>query len=134
MRAAGMEGVEVLRVLDALETAGVRAGITGGWGIDALLRRETRQHGDLDLGVAVEDVDQAIKAVRPMGYVPMVDERPARAVVESDAREDVDAPRGFVDVGEAGVVALRLDFGILEGAVRTGVRRGDVHVPFPRTR
>ena len=42
VRAAGMAGAEVLRVLDALEAAGVRAGITGGWGIDALLRRETR--------------------------------------------------------------------------------------------
>ena len=42
-----MGGTEVLRVLDALETAGIRAGITGGWGIDALLRRETRAHGDL---------------------------------------------------------------------------------------
>ncbi len=63
----GMGGAEVIRVLDALEAAGIRAGITGGWGIDALLRRETRAHGDLDLGVAAEAVDRAIEAVRPLG-------------------------------------------------------------------
>ena len=79
-----MDGTEVLRVLDALEAAGVRAGITGGWGIDALLRRETRQHGDLDLGVAAEAVDQAIEAARPLGYAVTLDERPARVAVESD--------------------------------------------------
>lgn len=84
MRTAGMGGAEVLRVLDALETAGIRAGITGGWGIDALLRRETRQHGDLDLGVAAEAIDRAMEAVRPLGYVLSLDDRPARVVVESD--------------------------------------------------
>ena len=84
MRAAGIGGTEVLRVLDALETAGIRAGITGGWGIDALLRRETRAHGDLDLGVAAEAVDRAVGAVRPLGYAVTLDERPARVVVESD--------------------------------------------------
>ena len=80
-----MAGTEVLRVLDALDTAGIRAGITGGWGIDALLRRETRTHGDLDLGVAAEAVDRAVEALRPLGYAVTLDERPARVVVESDA-------------------------------------------------
>ena len=70
-------------MLDALEASGTQAGITGGWGIDALLRRETRQHGDLDLGVAAEAVDRAIEAVRPLGYAVTLDERPARVVVES---------------------------------------------------
>jgi len=79
-----MEGTEVLRVLDALETAGIQAGITGGWGIDALLRRETRQHGDLDLGVAAEAVDRAVEALRPLRYAVTLDERPARVVLESD--------------------------------------------------
>jgi lincosamide nucleotidyltransferase A/C/D/E len=78
-----MGGTEVLRVLDALETAGIRAGITGGWGIDALLRRETRPHGDLDLGVAAEAVDRAVEALRPLGYAVTLDERPARVMVES---------------------------------------------------
>lgn len=78
-----MSGVEVLRVLDAFEAVGIRAGITGGWGIDALLRRETRPHGDLDLGVDAEDVDPAIVALKPLGYALTVDERPARVVLQS---------------------------------------------------
>ena len=79
-----MEAAEVLRVLDALDAAGIRSGITGGWGIDALLRRETRPHGDVDLGLATEAVDSAVAALAALGYVVAVDERPARVVLTSD--------------------------------------------------
>ena len=68
----------VLEVLDALEAAGVRAGITGGWGVDALLRRETRPHGDVDLGIGEETVTSAIDALARLGYVVELDQRPAR--------------------------------------------------------
>ncbi|MEA2519336.1 MAG: lincosamide nucleotidyltransferase [Chloroflexota bacterium] len=73
-----MNGDEVHRVLDALAAAGVEAGIGGGWGIDALLRRETRNHLDLDLGVDAAQVADAIDALGPLGYAVAVDERPAR--------------------------------------------------------
>lgn len=79
-----MEAAEVLRILDALDRERVKAGITGGWGIDALLRRETRPHGDMDLGVASEAVDVAIDVLRPLGYAVAIDERPARVVLRSD--------------------------------------------------
>ena len=93
---------EVLRVLDALDEAGVRAGITGGWGIDALLRRESRSHGDVDLGVASETVDGAIDALRPLGYAMAIDERPARVVLTSDSGQ-VDLHPIVWDVSGAGV-------------------------------
>ena len=79
-----MDAAEVLRVLDALDASGVRVGITGGWGIDALLRRETREHGDVDLGIDAGAVEGAIEALRPLGYELAVDERPARAVLRSE--------------------------------------------------
>ena len=79
-----MDAAEVLRVLDALDAAGIRSGITGGWGIDALLRRETRPHGDVDLGLATEAVDGAVAALAPLGYVVAVDKRPARVVLTRD--------------------------------------------------
>jgi lincosamide nucleotidyltransferase A/C/D/E len=39
----------VLTVLDVLATADVRVWVAGGWGVDALLGRQTRQHCDIDL-------------------------------------------------------------------------------------
>jgi lincosamide nucleotidyltransferase A/C/D/E len=79
-----VEATEVLRVLSALEAAGVRAGLTGGWGVDALLRRQTRSHGDADLGVPDELVDTAIDALAMIGYSVSIDQRPARLVLVCD--------------------------------------------------
>ena len=73
-----MVAAAVLEVLDTLGAAGVRAGITGGWGIDALLRRETRPHGDVDLGIDTADVETAVEALGVIGYAVMLDQRPAR--------------------------------------------------------
>lgn len=39
----------VLAVLDALTAADVRVWVAGGWGVDALLGRQTRPHCDIDL-------------------------------------------------------------------------------------
>jgi lincosamide nucleotidyltransferase A/C/D/E len=79
---SNMDAAEVLRVLDALEGAGVRAGVTGGWGIDALLRRQTRPHLDVDLGVPSDAIETAIEALSMLGYAMTADERPARLVLE----------------------------------------------------
>lgn len=72
-------------MLDALRAASVAAGITGGWGIDALLGRVTRAHSDLDLGVDADLVDLAILALAPLGYRLAVDQRPARLELQADA-------------------------------------------------
>jgi lincosamide nucleotidyltransferase A/C/D/E len=77
-----MDDVDVVRVLDALEAAGIRYGVTGGWGIDALLGRQTRDHDDVDVGVPAESIDLALATLAPLGYAMTVDERPARLVLE----------------------------------------------------
>src|SRR5215210_5839230 len=73
-----MDGDEVLRVVRALEARGVSAGVTGGWGIDALLGQQTRPHGDVDLGIDAGSVPQAIEALAELGYAVTADARPAR--------------------------------------------------------
>ena len=78
-------GSEVVRVLAALEAAGVDAAITGGWGVDALLGRQTRPHGDVDVGIAATNVDRAIDALAAIGYALHEDRRPARIVLRARA-------------------------------------------------
>ena len=51
-----MSGGDVLAVLGELTAAGVTAWVDGGWGVDALLGRQTRAHDDLDLVVSGDDV------------------------------------------------------------------------------
>jgi lincosamide nucleotidyltransferase A/C/D/E len=97
-----MEAAEVLRVLDALERAGVRAGLTGGWGVDALLGRQTRPHGDADLGIRQEQIDAATAALATLGYVVTADERPARLVLGSPVGQ-VDLHPIEVDAAGVGI-------------------------------
>jgi len=49
---------DVVAVLGRLDGAGLWYCIEGGWGVDALLGEQTRAHGDLDLGVRLEEVDR----------------------------------------------------------------------------
>jgi hypothetical protein len=46
---APMDAANLLRVVGHLEAEGIDVWLDGGWGVDALLGQETREHDDLDL-------------------------------------------------------------------------------------
>ncbi len=84
-----MVAEDVVDILDRLAAAGVSVSVAGGWAIEALLGRVTRDHGDLDLAVDATDVDRAIEAMAVSGLRIEVDERPARLAL-GDGRRAVD--------------------------------------------
>lgn len=53
-----MTADDVLEIIGRLDAAGVRWWVHGGWGMDALLGKETRPHDDLDLAVPRADIDR----------------------------------------------------------------------------
>ncbi len=87
-----MSAAEVHRVLDTLEAADLRAWVEGGWGIDALAGRETRDHDDLDLAVDTADhgFERAVAALTRVGYERGVDDLPIRLVLEASDGRSVD--------------------------------------------
>ncbi|MET8090042.1 aminoglycoside adenylyltransferase [Micromonospora sp. NPDC005220] len=85
-----MNADEVHAVLDALAVAGCEAWISGGWGVDALVGRQTRPHRDLDLAIAAEHESAALQALSRLGYVVETDWRPVRVEVVADGRGRVD--------------------------------------------
>lgn len=97
-----MEASAVVSVLDALDAAGIQVGITGGWGVDALLRWQTRPHRDLDLGLSADSVEDAIRALTPLGYTLKVDQRPARLELHRDGGQ-VDLHPIVWDAGGHGI-------------------------------
>ena len=86
-----MEWAEAVEVLDALDAAGVTWWVAGGWGVDALAGRQTREHRDLDLLVDASTCEVGLTTLARLGYEPETDWLPLRV--------EVGAPgRGWVDV------------------------------------
>jgi lincosamide nucleotidyltransferase A/C/D/E len=63
-----MHATEVLEVLDGLKASGLDVRVAGGWGVDALLGAQTRQHDDLDLIVDLAREDEAEAALARLGF------------------------------------------------------------------
>ena len=88
-----MTAADVHEALDALAAAGVAYRLDGGWGVDALVREETRPHDDLDVVVARSDRDAAEAALSPHGYAEGAEYAPglpARVVLEDGRDRRVD--------------------------------------------
>jgi 2'-5' RNA ligase len=66
----GMPAALVPDVTDALDRAGVKAWVMGGWAADAILGEQTRDHIDLDIVVEAEaDAEQrALRALDELGF------------------------------------------------------------------
>jgi lincosamide nucleotidyltransferase A/C/D/E len=85
-----MNTQSVLRVIAPLESAGVRVWLDGGWGIDALVGEQTREHDDLDCVIALSDSPIARDALAVLGFTVSLDELPTRFVVRDRRDHRVD--------------------------------------------
>lgn len=83
-----MTGEDVLAVLDTLGQADVWIG--GGWGIDALVGEQTREHRDLDLAHRREQEPAVVAALADAGFTETFDGRPVRFVVTDAAGREID--------------------------------------------
>ena len=81
---------DVIRVLDALSKAGITVWLDGGWGVDALLGEETREHADLDMVVSAEHLDRALTSLAALGYEIVEDLRPTRVVLAAGDGRRID--------------------------------------------
>jgi len=85
-----VQASEVLEVVRALEAAGLRVWLDGGWGIDALLGRQTRDHDDVDIVVELDRIHEARRSLEPLGFDLAEDYLPTRAVLRSVDGRQVD--------------------------------------------
>jgi lincosamide nucleotidyltransferase A/C/D/E len=78
----------VLNVVSAL--AGCRCWVAGGWGVDALVGEQTRDHRDLDLAIDARCQADVLTALEGLGYSIETDWRPARVELAAAGSRRVD--------------------------------------------
>jgi lincosamide nucleotidyltransferase A/C/D/E len=88
-----MTAQSVITLLDVLEERGVDACVGGGWGVDALMKKQTREHSDLDLWLPTEHLEPLFIAFVECGVdriFPWPGDRPWNFVLHDGARRRVD--------------------------------------------
>lgn len=85
-----MRTSEVTEVLDALDGAGVRHWVAGGWGVAALTGRQTRDHRDLDLTVDARDLSSCLGALERLGFGVETNWMPVRVELRGPGERWVD--------------------------------------------
>jgi lincosamide nucleotidyltransferase A/C/D/E len=76
--------------------------LDGGWGVDALLGEQTREHDDVDLVVELKCLEDVIAALAPLGFELSEDYIPTRAVLRSADGRQVDLHPVTFDVEGTG--------------------------------
>jgi lincosamide nucleotidyltransferase A/C/D/E len=100
-----MTETDVIEVVGRLERAGLNYWLDGGWGVDALLGEQTREHNDLDMAVELRSIEHVLGALEPVGFRITVDERPTRLVVADAAGRRIDLHPITLDAEGTGIQA-----------------------------
>lgn len=63
-----MSAEDVVEFLRLMEETGIDVHVDGGWGVDALLGRQTRSHEDVDIAVQHKDIPALRRLLEARGY------------------------------------------------------------------
>ncbi|GHH79119.1 hypothetical protein GCM10018793_31060 [Streptomyces sulfonofaciens] len=92
----------MVSVLGLLRDAGTDVWIAGGWGVDALVGEQTREHCDLDLLHRGEQEPAVLAALFAAGFTESLDLRPVRFVLDAPDGRQLDLhPLVFAPDGSA---------------------------------
>lgn len=85
-----MPAPRVLALIGVAVGAGVDVWLDGGWGVDALLGAQHREHEDVDLVVPLQQVQHLITVLTPEGFALAEDYLPIRLVLRTMAGQQID--------------------------------------------
>lgn len=69
---------DLMMVLDVLDGLNIRYWLDGGWGVDVLAGKQTREHRDIDINFDAEYTNQLLDVLKRKGYEIVVDANPVR--------------------------------------------------------
>jgi lincosamide nucleotidyltransferase A/C/D/E len=97
-----MAAEDVVDRVDSLEAAGIGVRLDGGWGVDALLGKQTRTHDDLGLVAPLDAVPRLQEALARRGYTVVGGRAPVSFEMTDDEGRQVDVhPVVFTTSGGA---------------------------------
>lgn len=59
---------DVIEIHTLLSENNIEMWLTGGWGIDALLNKQTRQHKDIDIIILLKDIEKILEVLGKIQY------------------------------------------------------------------
>jgi lincosamide nucleotidyltransferase A/C/D/E len=94
-----MSEEDLVTLLELID--GIDVWLDGGWGVDALIGEQTREHDDLDLVVSLADLGRLIDRLAQAGYEVARGEEPLSIVLLDAAGRQVDVhPVAFNEAGD----------------------------------
>lgn len=92
----------VIELYNLLGNNEVKIWVEGGWGVDALLEKQSRPHNDLDIAVQGKDLSNMNDLLRAQGYKEKGEEhaRPWNFVLIDEAGREIDVH--VIDIDESG--------------------------------
>ncbi len=78
--------IEAVEVLDLLESVGAEPWLAGGWGVDALIERQTRIHRDVDVMVRADRLGDVLDILQDEGFRVTTDWLPVRVELDDGVR------------------------------------------------
>jgi lincosamide nucleotidyltransferase A/C/D/E len=103
---SSVDSASVVEIVAVLERAGVAVWLDGGWGVDALLGEETREHGDLDLILSRNDIPALRRALGELGFAERAEGSATNFVVADARGREVDVHAIELDARGYGSFAL----------------------------
>lgn len=95
-----MDSSQVIGLFRAFDRASLRVWAAGGWAVDAIVGRQTREHGDLDVAVDIRDLPRLLGLLREQGFAVTTDWMPSRLeMTASDGRAVDIHPVTFAEDG-----------------------------------
>jgi lincosamide nucleotidyltransferase A/C/D/E len=102
-----MSSASLVELLHLLEGANIPVWLDGGWGVDALLQRQSRRHEDLDVVLAVSDVPMLRALLGKRGFAVARGKPPDSFVLANGSGLEVDVHAARFDEKGNGVYRMQ---------------------------
>jgi lincosamide nucleotidyltransferase A/C/D/E len=107
---------DVVWIYQLLAARGISVWIDGGFCVDALLGRTTREHSDLDIAVERQEADMLCAVLANEGFSRLArEDSSAWSFVLSDGRREVDVHVFAYDASGKNIYGIQYPFGSLTG-------------------